>query len=208
MSTHPLSVSGLTERIPNDLGAVDLRAITTDDEHNAAGSYAYPPAPRNARQAIAFWLSCQVPDGVMRSVGAAHTRMMRERQEEANEILARGALTSRAKERRASAESLLDQVRFIDRRNLRSVIRVAKLCEYAADLPEAEQERVYACVFVFDTGEALTPVDLVEVYDLTAVWSAFEDNRERRDQAQYEAIVETRNIWARSVSSSSPLRPY
>lgn len=205
---YPRPVSSFTEKIPYDLGAVDLRAVTTDDEHNASGTYAYPPAPRNARQAIAFWLSCPVPDGVMRSVGAAHTRLMRERQEEANEVLARGALTPRAKERRASAQSLLDRVRFIDRRNLRSVIRVAKLCEYAADLPEGEQEKVYACVFVFDTGEALTPVDLVEVYDLTAVWSAFEDNRERRDQAQYEAIVETRNIWARSVSSTSPLRPY
>ncbi|MBO0693814.1 MAG: hypothetical protein J2P58_13005 [Acidimicrobiaceae bacterium] len=205
---HPQSLPHFTERIPYDLGAVDLRAITTDDEHNASGSYAYPPAPRNARQAIAFWLSCEVPDGVMRAVGAAHTRLMRDRQEEANDVLARSALLPRARERRASAESLLDRVRFIDRRNLRSVIRVAKLCEYAADLPEGEPEKVYACVFVLDTGEALTPVDLVEIYDLTAVWSAFEDNRERRDQAQYEAIVETRNIWARSVSSSSPLRPY
>lgn len=206
MQTQPFTA--FTERLPSDLGALDLRAITTDDEHNASGTYAYPPAPRNARQAIAFWLACQVPDGVMRSVGAAHTRLMRDRQEEANEVLARGALTNRARERRASAETILDRVRFIDRRNLRSFIRVAKLCEYAADLPEGEQERVYTCVFVFDTGEALTPVDLVEVYDLTAVWSSFEDNRERRDQAQYEAIVETRNIWARTVSSSSPLRPY
>ena len=202
------SVPAFTEKIPYDLGAVDLRAITTDDEHNATGSYAYPPAPRNARQAIAFWLSCPVPDGVMRSVGAAHTRLMRERQEEANQMLARSGLVPGARGRRASAESLLDQTRFIDRRNLRSVIRIAKLCEYAGDLPEGEQARVYACVFVLDTGEALTPVDLVEVYDLTAIWSAFEDNRERRDQAQYEAIVETRNIWARSVSSCSPLRPY
>ncbi len=44
-------------RLSPPAAEVDLRELLSDDEHNADGTYWFPPAPRSARQAIAFWMT-------------------------------------------------------------------------------------------------------------------------------------------------------
>ena len=65
-------------RLNPEAADVDLRELLPDEEHNADGTYWFPPAPRSARQAIGFWMTVEVPDRVLRRLRDAHRQVRRQ----------------------------------------------------------------------------------------------------------------------------------
>ena len=57
-----------------------MRELLRDEEHNADGTYWFPPAPRSASQTVSFWMTVEVPDRVLRRLRDAHRQVRREAQ--------------------------------------------------------------------------------------------------------------------------------
>jgi hypothetical protein len=108
-------------RLSPEAADVDLRVLLPDEEHNADGTYWFPPAPRSASQTVSFWMTVEVPDRVLRQVRDAHRQVRRQ------------------------AQFHHEVVPEIPRSDPRAVVRIAKLYGYAAQLLEEEFLRVERC---------------------------------------------------------------
>lgn len=177
-------------RIHPEAGRIDLRELITDEEHNADGTFAFPPSPRSARQAIAFWMGVEVPDRMLLQVDIAHNYLVNCRRADAEDGASKVALSSKARQERA-AVSAAANTPYIPPCDLRSVVRLTKLFAYAQGLPPDEQAKVNTCEFTLDSGNRFTPPGVIAHYDLGAIKNDFSDYQER---ASYETLVETRNL--------------
>jgi hypothetical protein len=164
-------------RLNPETADVDLRELLPDDEHNADGTYWFPPAPRSARQAIGFWMTVEVPDRVLRQLRDAHRQVRRQ------------------------AQFHHEVVPEIPRSDLRAVVRIAKLYGHAAQLREEEFFKVERCRFTLESGQTFSPAKLIDHYKLHEVENVIVDSPEDREEAKqrektYDTFVEIRDLLA------------
>ena len=164
-------------RLNSEAADVDLRELLPDEEHNADGTYWFPPAPRSASQTIGFWMTVEVPDRVLRQLRDAHRQVRRQ------------------------AQFHQEVVPEIPRSDLRAVVRIAKLYGQAAQLPEEEFHKVERCRFTLESGQTFSPAKLIDHYKLHEVEKVIVDSPEDREEARqrektYDTLVEIRDLLA------------
>ena len=164
-------------RLNPEAAEVDLRELLPDDEHNADGTYWFPPAPRSASQTISFWMTVEVPDRVLRQLRDAHRQVRRQ------------------------AQFHHEVVPEIPRSDLRAVVRIAKLYGHAAQLPEEEFFKVERCRFTLESGQTFSPAKLIDHYKLHEVENVIVDSPEdgeeaRQSEKTYDTLVEIRDLLA------------
>ena len=154
-----------------------MRELLPDEEHNADGTYWFPPAPRLASQTIGFWMTVEVPDRVLRQLRDAHRQVRRQ------------------------AQFHQEVVPEIPRSDLRAMVRIAKLYGQAAQLPEEEFHKVERCRFTLESGQTFSPAKLIDHYKLHEVEKVIVDSPEDREEARqrekaYDTLVEIRDLLA------------
>lgn len=153
--------------------AVDFGSLS-DAEHNARGSFAYPPSARSAAQAIAFWRDVALPDTALEALSRSYwaRTLVRERAvENAKSALIKATRKDRpaAEAARATAERELagqNGLRSIPQNDLHELLRTAKLHWYSRVLPAEERAKVDTCQIIFNGGYRTTPGEAVRRFEL------------------------------------------
>lgn len=171
-STRPLPP------VPEPLG-LDLSGLS-DEQHNARGTFSFPPSARSAEQVVAFWRDVQIPDDALDTLAHRYfersldrERVVRQRIEAAEESLrlavrrtTRDNLQAQLEQHRATLAEMSAR-RYIHTNDLRNVLLAAKIYWDAPRLADqVERDTLRHTRVTLASGETPTVAEIVERYEL------------------------------------------
>lgn len=159
------------EKIHPEAGVVSIpELVESDDEWNADGTFAFPPIGRSPRQAIAFWLTVEIPDVVLDRFTQAYWKRADNYRAYVEGETYIPKMATKAKRAAMRAEKEQGLWTPLGLNMARPIVRLSKLKYYADESFVGDSlAAVHNCKFQLPWNAYYTPLEVVRTFGVDQI---------------------------------------